>query len=136
MSNAFLLEHEVYLVSDWAILNDTSSKQLQRIFSQFHHLTSQEIQQAMQLLGSYHAVYRAQRLQARQAGIKGCQPPTTEQLRQMQDRLSTQTNRMICPETLLAQLEEMASRLRQYRIHVRRGSLAVSLLKDSAATSI
>jgi hypothetical protein len=136
MSNAFLLEHEVYLVSDWAILNDTSSKQLQRIFSQFHHLTSQEIQQAMQLLGSYHAVYRAQRLRARQAGIKGCQPPTTEQLRQMQDRLSTQTNRMICPETLLAQLEEMASRLRQYRIHVRRGSLAVSLLKDSAATSI
>ncbi len=136
MSNAFLLEHEVYLVSDWAILNDTSSKQLQRIFSQFHHLTSQEIQQATQLLGSYHAVYRAQRLKARQAGIKGCQPPTTEQLRQMQDRLSTQTNRMICPETLLAQLEEMASRLRQYRIHVRRGSLAVSLLKDSAATSI
>jgi hypothetical protein len=52
MSNAFLLEHEVYLVSDWAILNDTSSKQLQRIFSQFHHLTSQEIQQAMQLLGA------------------------------------------------------------------------------------
>ncbi len=122
MSNAFLLEHEVYLVSDWAILNDTSSKQLQRILSQFHHLTSWEIQQAMQLLESYHAVYRAQRLRARQAGVKGCQPPTTEQLRQMQERLSTQTNRM-CPETLLAQLEEMASRLRQYRIHVRGGSL-------------
>lgn len=123
MSNAFLLEHEVYLVSDWAILNDTSSKQLQRIFSQFHHLTSLEIQQATQLLGSYHAVYRAQHLQARQAGIKGqCQPPTIEQLRKMQERLSPQTNRM-CPETLLAQLEEMASRLRQYRIHVRGGSL-------------
>ncbi len=122
MSNAFLLEHEVYLVSDWAILNDTSSKQLQRILSQFHHLTSWEIQQAMQLLESYHAVYRAQRLRARQAGVKGCQPPTTEQLRQMQERLSTQTNRM-CPETLLAQLEEMASRLRQYRLHVRGGSL-------------
>ena len=122
MSNAFLLEHEVYLVSDWAILNDTSSKQLQRILSQFHHLTSWEIQQAMQLLESYHAVYRAQRLRARQAGVKGCQPPTTEQLRQMQERLSTQTNRM-CPETLLTQLEEMASRLRQYRLHVRGGSL-------------
>jgi len=122
MSNAFLLEHEVYLVSDWAILNDTSSKQLQRILSQFHHLTSWEIQQAMQLLESYHAVYRAQRLRTRQAGVKGCQPPTTEQLRQMQERLSTQTNRM-CPETLLAQLEEMASRLRQYRLHVRGGSL-------------
>lgn len=123
--NAFLLEHGVYLVSDWAILNDTSSKQLQRIFSQFHHLTSLEIQQATQLLESYHAVYRAQRLIARQAGVKGqCQPPTTEQLRQIQECLSTKITQMLSPKTVMTQLQAIASRLREYRIHVRGGTLA------------
>ncbi len=121
--NAFLLEHGVYLVSDWAILNDTSSKQLERIFSQFHHLTTLEIQQAQRLLESYHAVYRAQRLRTRQAGIQGqCLPPTTEQLHQISQRLLTQTNRIARPESLMAQLQAMASRLRQYRIHARGGS--------------
>jgi len=122
--NGFLLEHGVYLVSDWAILNDTSSKQLQRIFSQFHHLTNLEIQQAIQLLDSYHAVYRAQRLKQRQAGIKGqCQSPTTEQLRQIQQRLSTQITQRLSLETVMTQLQAMASLLREYRIHVRGGSL-------------
>ena len=122
--NAFLLEHGVYLVSDWAILNDTSSKQLQRVFSQFHHLTVLEIQQATRLLESYHAVYRAQRLMARKTGIKGqCPPPTTEQLRQMQGRLSSQTTQRLSPETLIIQLQEIAFRLREYRIHARGGSL-------------
>ncbi len=122
--NAFLLEHGVYLVSDWAILNDTSTKQLQRIFSQFHHLTSLEIQQGTQLLESYHAVYRAHRLKQRQMGIKGqCLPPTTEQLHQIAQHLSTQTPQRLSPETLMTQLQAMASRLREYRIHVRGGSL-------------
>lgn len=113
-----LLEHRVYLVSDWAILNDTNSKQLQRIFSQFHHLTSREIEQATKLLESYHAVYRAQHLLQRQAGTKGrCQPPTTEQLCQMQERLSTQPNQWLSPETVMTQLQAMASRLREYQIH-------------------
>ena len=124
-----LLEHGVYLVSDWAILNDTNSKQLQRIFSQFHHLTSREIEQATQLLGSYHAVYRAQRLLQRQAGTKGqCQPPTTEQLCQIQERLSTQANQRLSPETVMTQLQAMVSRLREYQIHVRGGSLPTESL--------
>lgn len=122
--NTFLLEHGVYLVSDWAILNDTNSKQIQRIFLQFHQLTSFEIEQSKQLLDSYHAVYRAQRLQSRQQGIKGhCLPPTREQLEQMQMRLLTQTGERFRPETIMAKLQEMASMLRDYRIHVRGGSL-------------
>jgi hypothetical protein len=107
-------------VSDWAILNDTSTKQLQRIFSQFHHLTSLEIEQAKQLLKNYHAVYRAQHLKQRQAEIKGqCQPPTTEQLKQIAQRLSIQTNQMLSPEIVRTQLQAIASRLREYQIHVR-----------------
>jgi hypothetical protein len=122
--NAFLLQYGVYLVSDWAILNDTSTKQLQRIFSQFYHLTALEIQQASQLLESYHAVYRTQRLQQRQQKTRGqCLPPTTEQLQQIGKRLSKSTTRL-ASETLLAQLQEIASHLRKYRIHVRGGNLA------------
>jgi len=133
--NAFLLEHGVYLVSDWAILNDTSPKQLQRIFSEFHHLTPIEIQQAKQLLESYHAVYRAQRLKQRQAGIKGqCLPPTTEQLHKMGMSLSTQTSKRLTPETLMTQLQEMASRLREYRIYVRGGSLPTEALDVTTDT--
>ncbi len=133
--NAFLLEHGVYLVSDWAILNDTSPKQLQRIFSEFHHLTPIEIQQANQLLESYHAVYRAQRLKQRQAGIKGqCLPPTTEQLHKMGMSLSTQTSKRLTPETLMTQLQEMASRLREYRIYVRGGSLPTESLDVTTDT--
>jgi len=127
--NAFLLEQGVYLVSDWAILNDTQPKQLQRIFLQFHQLTADEIQQSSRLLESYHAVYRAQRLKQRQTGIKGqCLPPTTEQLHQIAQRLSTQTTQMLSPTVLMAQLQEMALRLRQYRIHVRGGSLPTESL--------
>lgn len=130
--NTFLLQHGVYLISDWAILNDTNSKQLQRIFSQFHHLTKQEIQQASQLLESYHAVYRTQRLQQRQQKAQGqCLPPTTEQLQQIGNRLSTQAFSGLTSENLLATLQEIASRLREYRIYVRGGNLATESINVS-----
>jgi hypothetical protein len=133
--NAFLLEHGVYLVSDWAILNDTNSKQLQRILSEFHQLTTGEIEQATRLLESYHVVYRAQRLQQRQQGIRGqCVAPTTEQLNKIAQHLSTKTDRMYRPETLMTKLQEMASRLRQYRIYVRGGSLPTQSIDASAST--
>lgn len=122
--NAVLLEHGVYLISDWAILNDTSSKQLQRIFSEFHYQTDAEIQQAKQLLECYHAVYRAERLQQRQARTKGhCLPPTREQLQQIAQRLSTQIGEKYRLETVMTKLQEMASRLREYRIYRRGGSM-------------
>jgi len=118
--NQFLLEHGIYLVSDWAILNDTKPKQLHRIFTEFHHLTPSEIQRAQQLLDAYHAVYRSQRLKQRLAGVKGkCHPPTPEQLQQMAQRLSPPLR----PEPLLRQLQLIASRLREYRIYVRGGTL-------------
>jgi hypothetical protein len=133
--NAFLLEHGVYRVSDWAILNDTKTKQLDRIFSQFYYLTSIEIEQAKQLLDSYHAVYRTQRLKQRQAGIKGrCLLPTTEQLQQIRMRLFAQTGETFPDETLMKKLQDMASRLREYRIHVRGGSLPAESM-DAAVTT-
>ena len=119
--NRFLLQHGVYLVSDWAILNDTSTKQLQRIFSEFYQLTESEIQQASQLLESYHSVYRTQRLQQRQRGMTGkCLPPSTEQLQQICRGLSAP----VASEVLIAKLQKIASQLREYRVHVRGGTLA------------
>jgi hypothetical protein len=55
----------VYFISDWAILNDTKSKQLQRILAEFHHLSESEIRDSCILLESYHAVYRRDRLEQR-----------------------------------------------------------------------
>ncbi|HEY9601963.1 MAG TPA: hypothetical protein V6C85_10160 [Allocoleopsis sp.] len=133
--NAFLLEHGVYLVSDWAILNDTNPKQLQRIFAEFHQLTSGEILQAARLLESYHAVYRAQRLKQRQAGIRGhCVAPSLEQLNKIAQHLSSQTAQVYRPETLMKKLQDMASRLRQYRIYVRGGALPTQSLDAATAT--
>lgn len=120
--NAFLLEHGVYLVSDWAILNDTTPKQLHRIFADFHQLTPTEIQQASKLLESYHAVYRRDRLEQRQAGGKGqCLPPNRSQLEQIAQLFQAQTDLKLLPESILARLQEIAERLRQYRIYVRGG---------------
>ncbi len=121
--NAFLLEQGIYLVSDWAILNDTTPKQLERIFSQVYQLTRVEVEDARRILEGYHAVYRAQRLKQRQAGIKGkCLAPTLAQLQQISQDLSIKTNRNIPPASLLTKLQNIASRLREYRIRVRGGS--------------
>lgn len=129
--NAFLLEHGIYLVSDWAILNDTNTKQLQRIFSQFYQRTEIETRQAMQILESYHAVYRVQRLKQRQAGNKGrCLIPTIEQLQQIAQRLVTSNNSRLTPEVLMAQLQEIAALLREYRIKIRGRTLPTESIND------
>jgi hypothetical protein len=123
----FLLECGIYLLSDWAILNDTQPKQLERILSQFHSLTVTEIQQNQWLLASYHAVYRAQRLQQRQSGkTRKCQPPTAKQLQQINDKLNNYSGEKYCysNDDLITQLQRLAEYLREYRIHVRGGSLA------------
>ena len=125
--NKFLLECGIYLLSDWAILNDTQPKQLERILSQFHSLTVTEIEKNKWLLQSYHQVYRAQRLQQRQSGkTRKCQPPTAKQLQQISDKLNSLSSGKYCysNDDLITQLQRLAEYLREYRIHVRGGSLA------------
>jgi hypothetical protein len=126
--NAFLLEQGVYLVSDWAILNDTTYQQLQRILSQFYAQTPTEIAQAQRLLHSYHQVYRSDRLQHRQTGGRGqCAPPTPEQLHRIA-QIDHQTGSILSAEAILSQLQSLASQLRQYRIYVRSGKLPAESL--------
>jgi len=118
----FLLQHGVYIVSDWALLNDTTSKRLQQILSEVYQFTQIEIQQTCELLQSFHAVYREDRLQQRVTGTKQpCQPPTPEQLVRIADDLKARTSRTLTPEAVLRQLNAIASKLRQYRISAQGG---------------
>lgn len=117
--NAFLLEQGLCLLSDWAILNDTKPKKLERVLEQFHQLTKQEVEQATGLLESYHAVYRRDRILKGQKGA--CEPPTIAQLQQISDILQPQTSRAVPPEVVLTRLSALADRLRQYRISMRGG---------------
>ncbi len=130
----FLLECGIYLLSDWAILNDTQPKQLERILSQFHSLTVTEIQHNKWLLSSYHKVYRAQRLQQRKARkTSKCQPPTIEQLQQISEKLNSLSKGdwSVSTDNLMAQLQQLAKYLREYRIHVRGGSLATESIDNN-----
>jgi hypothetical protein len=133
--NAFLLEHGVYLVSDWAILNDTSPKQLERIYTEFYQTAQYSIQQTKNLLEAYHAVYRIDRLQSRLNGGKGqCPAPTPEQLQKISEYLVVNHAVPIAPTNILDKLQEMASRLRQYRIQARGGkSRQISLDQPNLA---
>lgn len=120
---AFLVEHGVYLVTDWAILNDTSPEQLQRVLVEFHHLSAVEIEQATILLESYHAVYRRDRRTARKTGTIGqCRLPTSEQLQQIAQQFNFKTNHKLQPSDILTQLQDLAELLRQYRIYIKSGS--------------
>ncbi len=118
--NAFLLERGLYMVSDWAILNDTRPKQLQRILSQFHHLTTHEIAAAQLLLASYQQVYLRDRLQQNQRGK--CADPTPQQLESISQLVQAQTRQWTSAKVILQRLQTLADRLRQYRIAIRGGS--------------
>ncbi|OKH29773.1 hypothetical protein NIES2119_32005 [[Phormidium ambiguum] IAM M-71] len=119
---AFLIEHGIYLVTDWAILNDTNSEQLQRIFQEFHHLSESEIKLAAVLLKSYHLVYRRDRRTARKSGKQGqCLPPTTEQLQQISQQFHLKCNLELKPSEIMSRLQNIAKLLREYRIYIRSG---------------
>ena len=117
--NTFLLECGVYLLSDWAILNDTLPSKLRRVLSGTQPLTEPEIETALAVLDAYHGVYRRDRLMARQSGAKGqCPEPTEEQLNEMGERLG------IGPASrVMRELRSIADRLRSYRIAVRTGRI-------------
>ena len=123
--NQRLLEHGLYLVSDWAIMNDTPIERLRRILSEFFSLTPTEIEQACNLLESYRAIYLPEHIGRRQ-----CQPPTDDQLQRMSDRFKQRTGVRIQSDTFLSQLHNLAKRLRQHRITARTGTVSTKSTDD------
>ncbi|MEM7727005.1 MAG: hypothetical protein AAF208_11640 [Cyanobacteria bacterium P01_A01_bin.45] len=119
----FLLEQGVYIITDWAILNDTKPHQLPKILGEYHSLNTFEIERLQILLTAYHKVYRKDRLQKRTKASSGkCNPPNKEQLKRI-SRLIANTEKQkftrLSNDELLEQLQTLATYLRQYRIDVR-----------------
>lgn len=137
MSTAFPLRSNVrecrsYLVSDWAILNDTTSRQLRRMAIHFH--TDIEIEQACYLLESYHAVYRKNLLQLRRQGCRGkCPLPTTAQLQEIVQDLQRKTDQSYSPQQVIDQLQAIAQKLRQYCFSFEMRSLIHTLSTSPAS---
>ncbi|NJK39255.1 MAG: hypothetical protein HC835_19430 [Oscillatoriales cyanobacterium RM2_1_1] len=122
--NAFLLQRGVYLVSNWAILNDTSPQQLERILGEFCHLTSQEVADNACLLSCYHQIYLKQRLEERQAGSRRrCQPPTPAQYQQIAEIFSQQLGRSFSAKSVALEIQNLSVCLRDYRVLIRGGQV-------------
>jgi hypothetical protein len=139
--NAFLLECGVYLVSDWAILNDTSLGQVHRIFAQVYNLTPDEIQEACAVLAAYHAVYRGDRIQQRLHGRGGrrCEAPTEAQWEQIRLRLSAQpcfAATDLTVREVQRRVQHLATFLRDYRIYVRVGRMRTESLDQPETAAI
>lgn len=130
----FLLECGVYLISNWALLNDTQPKQLERIFQEFHifsqgGFSDAAIKEAQSILESYHNVYRLQRLQQRRKGLRSkCIAPDTQQLQAIAQDIQKHTGQIFEIEVLSQKLQNLAAQLREYRIYVRGGSVQISSL--------
>jgi hypothetical protein len=138
----FLQEHGVYLATDWGILNDTSPELLQTVLAEFYVLTEAEITPAYHLLQAYHQVYRHDRLQQRQLGrLQGravCTAPSPQQLTRIAGYLQEQglSSSSLSPEHILAQLQTIASQLRQYRLHRFGKTLPTESLDQPGAETI
>lgn len=117
-------------ISDWAILNDTKPKQLERILSEFHHLSQAEIDRACLLLESYHCVYRRDRLEQRRnqltsarsrKELKPCSPPTPAQLYEIALRVNGKGDLTLATQEVIYQLQDIAQQLREYCFSVKPG---------------
>jgi hypothetical protein len=125
----FLLEKGLYMVSDWAILNDTNSGALERILLNFYQLSSLEAKQADQILRAYRLVYLPDR--ASQSSHTACQPPTNHQLQRMNEVLHLEGLATLSSQAIMGQLHYVANLIRQYRIYRRGGPLPAQLVKAS-----
>lgn len=113
--NQFLKQQGLYLKSDWAILNSTTTKRLERILSDRFYWSANAIQTAILYLESYHSVYLSDRISEGSQGR--CKEPTSEQLKRIADQLQTKLNQPISPNQVLKQLLAIAQCLRQHRLN-------------------
>ncbi len=111
----FLSEFGFQNLSDWALLNRTRKKQLQRFSAQECYVVE-----------AYHAVYRRDRQQQKNKGNKKCPNPTTAQLEEMLSYLQQQQQIQINnPVELIKELKQIALQLRKYDVWNSRESLDV-----------
>ena len=128
LNHYLFVVHGLYRVSDWAILNDTTTDQLQTILKDDHQCSETELGEAQTLLTRYHQVYRQTRWEQRKRGQKTrrCIPPTLQQLEQINPRTA--------PQETLVELKDLARLLRIYRVKVRGGNPEVFLKRPIGLT--
>jgi hypothetical protein len=127
---SFLLEQGLYLISDWALLNDTLPSQLEKLLTDFYQLSTLTVAQARAILAVYRDIYWADR-RLQSAGLR-CPVPTAEQLQRMGAQLTDQFGFTYSPTQLLTKIQQIALYLRQYRIY-RKGGPFPPLLRQSAS---
>lgn len=99
----FLSEFGFKVLSDWALLNRTRPKQLERLMMRDRHLVE-----------VFHAVYRQDRRKQKLKGAKKCPEPTEAQLQQMLDLLQERKVVINTTTDVLKALKQVAIQLRQY----------------------
>jgi hypothetical protein len=106
-----LREHGIEQITNWMILSYMKPGRLQSILKE--QRTETEVQQALQLLESFHEVYCTQLWQQRKTGTRSRYPePTLEQLLQIARKLVP----TVTPEEVLEQLQNLGNLLRQERL--------------------
>ena len=110
----FLSEFGFKVLSDWALLNRTRPKQLERLLMRDRHLVE-----------VFHAVYRQDRRKQKSKGAKKCPEPTEVQLQQMLDLLQQRKVVINTTTDVLKALKQVAIQLRQYDLWSYREPLEV-----------
>ena len=119
----FLLEHGIEQVTDWLLLKQYNSRKLQRILSDFHHLSTTEIQQYIALLKSYQNVYLAEiqaarnqiNQQRKQQGLGKLTTPYLAPERQHLLSIAEQLSPRLSTDEVLEELQHLAKLIRSYR---------------------
>ena len=138
----FLLEHGIEQVTNWLLLKQYNTRQLQRILKEFYHYEQSKIEQLSKLLESYQIVYLAEIQAARnqinqerkQQGLGKLKTPypapNHQQLSSMADNLSPIWK--LSPDEVLQELQNLAQLIRDYKSSRARGVATQSLGKTES----
>jgi hypothetical protein len=107
----YLRDHGILMISDWALLNDTKTQQVQRmLIEQFS--ASEGLANRSALI---HEAYRSVYLIGASQGVR-CADPTEAQLQQMSDYLYAKTPKIIRNDDILDELRAIAKQIRAHRL--------------------
>ncbi len=121
-----LLNHGLYLVSDWAILNDTKPDQLHRIWTQTYQFSPEEAALACHILQGFRLIYTAEH----RPGAR-CKDPNPEQLERIAAFVAQKIQRPFTVPELQKRLTQLCKHLRTHRIRVRGGQVSGLSLEDT-----
>ncbi|MFH7027556.1 MAG: hypothetical protein ACHBN1_19680 [Heteroscytonema crispum UTEX LB 1556] len=111
----YLSEFGFKHLSDWALMNRATLKQIERLSVRDRYL-----------IEVFHAVYRRDRIQQRPKGAKRCPDPSNAQLQEMLICLGERNVIIKTTVELMKELKLLATQLRQYDIWSYREPLEIS----------